>query len=161
MDYRRYIIMLSLLTLALTVRAQVGEDKTTVNTRHQQPHVPDSVKNDYEEWLQNEPLPPEREESRTISPLPPSMPLADPRKLKSNQPSVSIVIMTPALRTEMELAYQSHFLEEQQKSQVGGAITIGINPLSLIRYVYHKLFPHRKSKKQREREKLQQILDNY
>ena len=69
--------------------------------------------------------------------------------------------MTPQLRTEMQLAYHSHWLEEQHKMQEGGAMTIGINPLHVLGYVLQKLFPNRKSKKQREREKLQRILDNY
>jgi hypothetical protein len=40
-------------------------------------------------------------------------------------------------------------------------MTIGANPISLIAWVVHKLFPKYKSKKQRQREQLQQILDNY
>ena len=69
--------------------------------------------------------------------------------------------MTPKLRTDMQLAYQSHWLEEQRKAQQGGAMTIGVSPLSLIALVIDKILPKRKSKKQRQREKLQQILDNY
>ena len=88
------------------------------------------------------------------------MPVVDPMKLKPVQ-RVSINIMTPELRQDMRLAYQSHFLEQQRKEQIGGAMTIGFNPLSLIAIVVKKLFPRHKSKKQREREKLQQLLDNY
>ena len=77
------------------------------------------------------------------------------------RPQVNINIITPALRTDMRLAYQSHWLEEQRKEQQAGAMTIGVNPISLIGCLISKLFPHRKSKKQREREKLKQILDNY
>ena len=40
-------------------------------------------------------------------------------------------------------------------------MTIGVNPLSLIAIVIDKILPKRKSKKQRQREQLQQILDNY
>ena len=40
-------------------------------------------------------------------------------------------------------------------------MTIGVTPLSLIAIVIHKLFPKHKSKKQRQREQLKQILDNY
>ena len=154
MEYRRYIIMLSLFTLAMVVRAQVAEDRKRL-------HKPDSVKSDFEEWLRNEPLRPEHHDSTTISPLPPSMSIPDPMDIKPGSSSVSIPIMTPALRTDMQLAAQGHWLEEQRKSQVGGAMTIGVNPLSLISYVFHKIFPRRKSKKQRERERLKQILDNY
>ena len=69
--------------------------------------------------------------------------------------------MTPILRQNMRLDYQSHWLEEERKAQKGGAMTIGANPISLIAWVVHKLFPRYKSKKQRQREQLQQILDNY
>lgn len=154
MDYRRYLLILLLLALATMVRAQSVEDKKRI-------HVPDSAKNDFEEWLRNEPIRPELHDSTAISPVVPSTMRADPSKLKPKQPPVSINIMTPELRTDMRLAYHSHWLEEQRKAQQGGAMTIGVNPLSLIAIVIHKLFPKHKSKKQRERERLQQILDNY
>lgn len=154
MDYRRYLLILLLLALATMVRAQGVEDKKRI-------HVPDSAKNDFEEWLRNEPIRPELHDSTAISPVVPSTMRADPSKLKPKQPPVSINIMTPELRTDMRLAYHSHWLEEQRKAQQGGAMTIGVNPLSLIAIVIHKLFPKHKSKKQRERERLQQILDNY
>ena len=154
MDYRRYVIMLSLLALAITVRAQVEEGVKRL-------HVPDSTKDDFEEWLRNEPIKPEVHDSSAISPIEPSMMHLDPSKIKPKHPPISINIMTPELRTDMQLAYQSHWLEEQRKAQQGGAMTIGVSPLSLIALVIHKLFPKHKSKKQRQREKLQQILDNY
>ena len=160
MYYQRYFIIM-LLTLAISVRAQVPEDKPKVINNHPQLHEPDSVKSDYEEWLRNEPLRPEQRDTMAISPIPPNIPIDDPTKIKPNHPPVSINIMTPKLRTEMQLAYHSHWLDEQRKSQVGGAMTIGVNPLHLLGYLLNKLFPDRKSKKQREREKLQRILDNY
>ena len=154
MDYRRYVIMLSLLALAMMVRAQVEEGVKRL-------HVPDSAKSDYEEWLRNEPIKPELHDSSALSPIPPSMMRLDPSKIKPKHPPISINIITPELRNDMRLAYQSHWLEEQRKAQQGGAMTIGVNPLSLIALVIHKLFPKHKSKKQRQRERLQQILDNY
>lgn len=154
MDYRRYLLILLLLALATMVRAQSVEDRKRM-------HVPDSAKNDFEEWLRNEPIRPELHDSTAISPVVPSTMRADPSKLKPKQPPVSINIMTPELRTDMRLAYHSHWLEEQRKAQQGGAMTIGVNPLSLIAIVIHKLFPKHKSKKQRQREQLKQILDNY
>ena len=161
MDKWRYIIILSLLILAMAADAQVDEDKKTVDTSLQRMQIPDSVKNDFEEWLRNEPLQPSQHDTMAISPLLPSIPITEPMKLKPKHPPISINIMTPVLRTEMALAYQGHWLEEQQKSQLGGAMTIGVNPLHLLGYLLNKLFPDRKSKKQREREKLQRILDNY
>ena len=154
MDYRRYVIMLSMLALAMMVRAQVEEDRKRL-------HVPDSAKSDYEEWLRNEPLKPELRDSSALSPIPPSIMHLDPSKIKPKHPPISINIITPELRNDMRLAYHSHWLEEQRKAQQGGAMTIGINPLSLLALVVEKIMPKRKSKKQRYREQLQQILDNY
>ena len=154
MDYRRYVMILSLLALAMMVRAQVEEGVKRL-------HVPDSAKSDYEEWLRNEPIKPELHDSSALSPIPPSMMRLDPSKIKPKHPPISINIITPELRNDMRLAYQSHWLEEQRKAQQGGAMTIGVNPLSLIALVINKLFPKHKSKKQRQRERLQQILDNY
>lgn len=165
MEYRRHLIILSLLALAMMVRAQDVENKKRI-------HVPDSAKNatpysdqssenDFDEWLRNEPIRPELHDSSAISPIEPSTMRLDPSKIKPTHPPVSINIITPELRNDMRLAYQSHWLEEQRKAQKGGAMTIGVNPLSLIAIVIHKLFPKHKSKKQRQREQLKQILDNY
>ena len=159
----RYLITLSLLALAVMVRAQHSElQSQTVTT--------DSIKEDFEEWLRHKPKPseldkplaPHSDNKLFTRPLPPSTGIIDPRLLaKKEQPPVSAVIMTQKLRTDMQLAYQSHWLEEQRKAQKGGAMTVGVNPIALIGWVLYKIFPHRKSRKQRERERLQQILDNY
>ena len=147
-------MMLSLLALAMMVRAQDVEDRKRM-------HVPDSTKSDFEEWLRNEPLRPELHDSTALTPVEPSDLKLDPSKIKPKHPPISIKIMTPELRNDMRLAYHSHWLEEQRKNQIGGAMTIGINPLSLIALVIHKLLPKHKSRKQRQREQLQEILDNY
>lgn len=165
MDNRRYVIMLSMLILAIMVRAQVDENRKHVL-------VPDSAKNalppsdqrsksDFEEWLRNEPVRPELHDSAAISPIEPSAMRVDPSKIKPKYPPVTINIITPELQNDMRLAYHSHWLEEQRKSQQGGAMSIGVSPLSLIAFVIHKIFPKHKSKKQRQRERLQQILDEY
>lgn len=165
MDYRRYLIILLLLALAIMVRAQDVENRKRIllpdSAKNASPRADHKSENDFDEWLRNEPIRPELHDSTAISPVVPSTMQADPSKLKPKQPPVSINIMTPELRTDMRLAYHSHWLEEQRKAQQGGAMTIGVNPLSLIAIVIHKLFPKHKSKKQRERERLQQILDNY
>ena len=154
MDCRRYLLILLLLALANMVRAQDVENRKHI-------HLPDSAKSDFDEWLRNEPIRPELHDSTAISPIEPSMMRMDPSKIKPVYPPVSINIITPELRNDMRLAYQSHWLEEQRKAQKGGAMTIGVNPLSLIALVIHKLFPKHKSRKQRERERLQEILDHY
>lgn len=154
MNHRLFITTLFLFALTVTVRAQVYDD-------NRNRILSDSIKSDYEEWLRNEPLRPESGDSMSVRPLSPSDAIVDPMELKEKQSPVSIMIMTPKLRQDMKLSYQGHWLEEQRKSQVGGAMTIGVNPLAFIGYLISKIFPKRKSKKQREREKLQQILDNY
>ena len=165
MDFRRHLMILSLLTLAIMVRAQDVENRKRIllpdSAKNASPHADQKSENDFEEWLRNEPIRPELHDSSAIRPIEPSMMRVDPSKIKPKQPAISINIMTPELRTDMRLAYHSHWLEEQRKAQQGGAMTIGVNPLSLIAIVIHKLFPKHKSKKQRERERLQQILDNY
>ena len=165
MDYRRYLLILLLLALATMVRAQDVENRKHIHLPDSAsiatPHSDQRSENDFEEWLRNEPLRPELRDSTAISPIEPSDLKLDPKKIKTTHPPVSINIITPELRNDMRLAYQSHWLEEQRKAQKGGAMTIGVSPLSLIAIVIHKLFPKHKSKKQRERERLQQILDNY
>ena len=169
MDSRLYLITLSLLTLAASVRAQdverrkqiVTDDKSAATMKQLQ--KADSLKREFEEWLRNEPLQPEHHDSTFIRPQLPSGLVERPLKLMPSQPKVSVPIMTPALRTDMRLAYNSHWLEEQRKAQQGGAMMIGVtfNPLTVVGYVLHKLFPRHKSKKQRERERLKQIVENY
>lgn len=169
MDYRLYLITLSSLTLATQVRAQDIERKKQIVTDEKpatdmkQLQKADSLKRDFEEWLRNEPLQPEHNDSITIHPQMPSSLIENPLKPMPSQQKVSIPIITPALLTDMRLAYNSHWLEEQRKAQQGGAMTIGvtINPLTIVSYVLHKILPHRKTRKQRERERLKQILDNY
>ena len=143
--------------MAVMAKAQVSNDKKEVS-------VPDSIKSpasDYEEWLRNEPMKPEQRDSSVLRPMPPRIERVSPDKLVSLRSNkIGVVIMTPKLRQDMRLAYQSHFLE-QQREQAGGAMTVGVNPLSLIALAVKKIFPKRKSKKERQREKLQQILDNY
>ena len=153
MLFRSYILPFVLLLMTTTCHAQVSDDD-----KHRLRQ--DSLRNDYEERIRNEPQK-SSSDSLTVAPMMPQMPIVPPSELKPKHPEVSINIMTPAFKTEMQLAYQSHWLEEQRKEQQGGAKMIGVNPLSLIGYVLSKILPHRKSKKEREREKLKQILDNY
>ncbi len=154
MNYRLLFFSILLYLSSISVYAQVAEnDKKT--------EIPDSVKSDYEEWLKNEPQKSTQYDSSSIEPIQPQLTRISPEELSPRHPPISVVIMTPKLQTEMQLAYQSHWLEEQRKSQKGGAMTVGINPLSLVAWVVSKIIPHRKSKKQRQREKLQQVLDNY
>ena len=148
-----YMLLLLLVLATTDVRAQNDDDKRRLR--------PDSAKTDYEEWLRNEPQESLMHDSTALRPLPPSLPSASSEQLKPSHSKVNISIMTPALKTDMQLAYQSHWLEEQRKEQQRGAMMVGVSPMAIIGYVLSKLFPHRKSKKEREREKLQRILDNY
>ncbi|MBQ9230522.1 MAG: hypothetical protein IJ190_04990 [Prevotella sp.] len=140
--------------MTTTCHAQVSDDD-----KHRLRQ--DSLRSDYEEWLRNEPLRSVPRDSQVISPMESHFSAINPLEQIPEHSKVNINIITPALKTDMRLAYQSHWLEEQRKEQQGGAMMIGVNPLSLIGYVLSKILPHRKSKKEREREKLKQILDNY
>lgn len=151
---KAFLVGLALWGTATGGWAQTDDDRKSVQ-------LPDSAKSDYEEWLRNEPPKAADRDSTFLQPLPPQIPIDNPRDLAKEHNPVSISIMTPALRNDMQLAYQSHWLEEQRKAQKGGAMTVGVNPIALIGWVLYKIFPHRKSRKQRERERLQQILDNY
>ena len=106
---RFFIIIIYLAALAITARAQVFNDKKVVS-------MPDTIKgsaNDYEEWLRNEPIKPELRDSSVLRPILPRIDRVPPDKL-SPLPSkkMEIVIMTPQLRTDMQLAYQGHWLEQ-------------------------------------------------
>ena len=154
-DFSAFFFCLFLSTIAIGGWAQSADDnKTSI-------HLPDSARNDYEEWLRNEPKKDIARDSSILQPLPSSIPVPHPHNLEPQHTPVSVVIMTLELRTDMRLAYQSHWLEEQRKEQKGGAMMNGINPFSLIAWAVYKIFPKHKSKKQRQREHLQQVLDNY
>jgi hypothetical protein len=156
---RFFILMICLLALAVMAKAQVSTDKKEVS-------MPDSVKSpaaDFEEWLRNEPLKSARRDSSILQPIPPQLNNLSPKAMMPQQKPVQVVIMTPKLRQDMILCYQGHMLEERKKQfrQEGGVMAGSVNPLSLVALLISKLLPSRKSKKERQREKLQQVLDNY
>lgn len=156
---RFFVLIICLLALAVMAKAQVSDDKKQIQ-------LPDTIKSaadDYEEWLRNEPLKPDLHDSSAMQPIPPNLSHLSPKANIPQQKPVQVVIMTPKLRQDMILCYQGHMLEERKKQfkQEGGVMTGIINPLSLAALLISKLFPNRKSKKERQREKLQQIWDNY
>ena len=156
---RFFVLIICLLALAVMVKAQVSSDEKKVS-------IPDSVKSpaaDFEEWLRNEPLKSTRRDSSILQPIPPQLNNLSPKAMMPQQKPVQVVIMTPKLRQDMILCYQGHMLEERKKQfyQEGGVMVGSVNPLSLAALLISKLLPNRKSKKERQREKLQQILDNY
>lgn len=156
---RFFVLIICLFALAVMVKAQVSSDKKKVS-------IPDSVKSpaaDFEEWLRNEPMKTSLHDSSILQPIPPQLNNLSPKAMMPQQKPVQVVIMTPKLRQDMILCYQGHMLEERKKQfrQEGGVMTGSINPLSLAALLISKLLPNRKSKKERQREKLQQILDNY
>ena len=156
---RFFVLMICLSALAAMAKAQVSTDKKEVS-------VPDSVKSpaaDFEEWLRNEPLKSARRDSSILQPIPPQLNNLSPKAMMPQQKPVQVVIMTPKLRQDMILCYQGHMQEERKKQfrQEGGVMVSSVNPLSLAALLISKLLPNRKSKKERQREKLQQVLDNY
>lgn len=156
---RFFVLIICLSALVVMAKAQVSNDKKQIS-------VPDSIKglaDDYDEWLRNEPMKPELHDSSALQPIPPQLNSLSPQANIVQHKPVQVVVMTPKLRQDMILCYQGHMLEEQRKQNKleGGVMMGSINPLSLAALIISKLFPNRKSKKERQREKLQQILDNY
>ena len=156
---RFFVLIICLFALAVMVKAQVSSDEKKVS-------IPDSIKSpadDFEEWLRNEPLKPTRRDSSILQPVHPQLKSLSPKAMMPQQKPVQVVIMTPKLRQDMILCYQGHMQEERKKQfrQEGGVMVSSVNPLSLAALLISKLLPNRKSKKERQREKLQQVLDNY
>lgn len=162
-----FINILFLSALAVMVRAQSFEGKSKLlkaDSLKTGFSKSDAQKDDFEEWLRNEPLRPETSKELFIKPLPPSTAILAPQLLQPKHPPISCVIMTPKLRTDMILAHQSHWLEEQRKAQQGGGMMIGFNPLCLMSVGISYLFPelaNKKSKKQLQHERLKQVLEHY
>ena len=112
---RFFALIFILLALAETAKAQVVED----NKRIQMPDTLHHHLDDYEEWLRNEPLKPEPVDSSILKPVPPELHRISPDKiLAAKHPPLQINVITPRVRQDMRLAYQSHWLEEQRKRPV-------------------------------------------
>lgn len=156
---RFFVLIICLLALAVMAKAQVSDDRKQIE-------LPDTLKSaadDYEEWLRKEPLKPELHDSSALQPISPNLNSLSPQANMIQHKPVQVVVMTPKLRQDMILCYQGHMLEERKKQfkQEDGAMTIGLPILPLIAFAVKKIFPKHKSKKERQREKLQEILDNY
>ena len=168
------LISLFLLVSAMSAGAQtvsngvqfVGNDDRKVLRPDSVEERADSSSHEFEEWLRHEPLRLTPPDSITlICPLPPTTAVIAPTLLAPKHPPILLDvkkhIMTPAFRTEMQLAYASHLRAEQLKAQQGQLPMVGVNPLSLVGLAMHILLPHRKPKQEREREKLQRVIENY
>lgn len=154
----RYIMTFCLLTLGVAVRAQ-----TSLEGQKDMPRD-STINREFQEWLLNEPKQNlEHDSTSHVSPLPSETAIVSPQRLMPKHLGISpdLKIITPAVRQDMRLAYQSHWLEEQRKSQQAGAMMIGVDPIALVARIVLSLLPKRKSKKERQREQLQQVLDNY
>ena len=72
---RFFVLIVFLLALAEMAKAQVSDDKKRLA-------VPDSLKSaadDYEEWLRNEPLKPDLNDSSALQPIEPERSLLSPK----------------------------------------------------------------------------------
>ena len=156
---RFFVLIICLSALVVMAKAQVSDDKKQIQ-------LPDTLKNpsnDFDEWLRNEPLKPEQHDSGVLQPVPPDLNHLSPQANIKQMKPVQVKVMTPKLRQDMILCYQGHMQEERKKQfyQEGGVMVGSVNPLSLAALLISKLLPNRKSKKERQREKLKQVLDNY
>ena len=156
---RFFVLIIYLFALTVMAKAQVSDDKKQI----QMPDTIKSAADDYEEWLRNEPLKPDLHDSSALQPIAPERSALSPKPKIEPQKPIQVVIMTPKLRQDMILCYQGHMQEERKKQfyQEGGVMMGSINPLSLAALLIGKLLPNRKTKKERQREKLKQVLDNY
>lgn len=158
----RYIAALCLLTLTVVVRAQTSTDDPTRDALRDSTIT--SATREFQEWLLHQPKQStEHDSTLHVHPLSPKAAIVSPQQLLPKHQSISpdLQIITPAVRQDMRLAYQSHWLEEQRKSQQAGAMMIGVDPIALAVRIIFSLLPKRKSKKERQREQLQRVLDNY
>ena len=100
MNHRFLVFSILLYLSSISVYAQVSKNDKKIG-------ILDSVKSDYEEWLRNEPQKSAQHDSSSIDPMQSRLPIISPEKLSPRHPPISVVIMTPKLQTEMQLAYQS------------------------------------------------------
>ena len=99
MNHRFLVFSILLYLSSISVYAQVSKNDKKIG-------ILDSVKSDYEEWLRNEPQKSAQHDSSSIDPMQSRLPIISPEKLSPRHPPISVVIMTPKLQTEMQLAYQ-------------------------------------------------------
>ena len=171
--YDELIILYHALLFLLLPMTAVAQDirreqEVTVHTE-----LPDtsnysdpSIRQDMEEWLSKMPTVIAPNESHILDPIEPDflgkMALKDkPNFLEPDWEGIMITSKTA--ETNHQLEHWGKWLAGQSQVQAGGAMTIGIDLGTIIQPALKKLLKklNIKSKRQRQREKLEKILEEY
>lgn len=116
----------------------------------------DSIERAFEEWVCNMPVADKSAEREVLKPIEPDFKKMVKPNDSIRQQQITFKIKMP--KNMMPIDNRLEATKSFQRNQ-SGAMTIGINIFGVL----EKLFPKRKrmSKKEREREKLRRILENY
>lgn len=120
------------------------------------------IDKDFEEWLRNEPLKSKQNRADLLKPAEPDIrqKLAAPLEL-DNYPKMTFSLKSPGedfLQADNRLEATKEFQRKQS-----GAMMIGVDILAVVGYaLQHFIKPQKHlSKKERKKQKLKDILDNY
>lgn len=116
----------------------------------------DSIERAFEEWVRNMPIADKSAEGEVLKPIEPDFKQMVKPNDSIRQQQIAFKIKMP--KNMMPIDNRLETTKSFQRNQ-SGAMTVGINIFGVL----EKLFPKRKrmSKKEREREKLRRILENY
>lgn len=116
----------------------------------------DSIERAFEEWVRNMPIADKSAEGEVLKHIEPDFKKMVKPNDSIRQQQIAFKIKMP--KNMMPIDNRLETTKSFQRNQ-SGAMTVGINIFGVL----EKLFPKRKrmSKKEREREKLRRILENY
>lgn len=116
----------------------------------------DSIERAFEEWVRNMPIADKSAHGEVLKPIEPDFKKMVKPNDSIRQQQIAFKIKMP--KNMMPIDNRLETTKSFQRNQ-SGAMTVGINIFGVL----EKLFPKRKrmSKKEREREKLRRILENY
>ena len=135
-----------------TLTARMGDSRKLETERAKV----DSIERAFEEWVRNMPIADKSAEGKVLKPIEPDFKKMVKPNDSIRQQQIAFKIKMP--KNMMPIDNRLETTKSFQRNQ-SGAMTVGINIFGVL----EKLFPKRKrmSKKEREREKLRRILENY
>jgi hypothetical protein len=135
-----------------TLTARMGDSRKLETERAKV----DSIERAFEEWVRNMPIADKSAEGEVLKPIE-----SDFKKMVKPNDSIRQQLIAFKIKMPKNMMPIDNRLETTKSFQrnQSGAMTVGINIFGVL----EKLFPKRKrmSKKEREREKLRRILENY
>lgn len=170
MRYEFGMMILALCILPATAGAQDIRRNGEVTVHTELPDTSNysdpSIRQNMEEWLSRMPTAIAPNESHILDPIEPDFigKVAlkdDPHFLEPDWKGIMTV--SRSAETNYQLEQQGKWLAAQSQVQAGGAMTIGIDLGTIIQPAIKKLLEklNIKSKRQRRRERLEQILEEY